>query len=97
MGEWARREGRHQRDIFLIDRKSMEEIGKGLGVHQPMLKGNREHLLRYQVRDIIEDLPDAEIVLLDFRGLRANPSARPVGFALAFGSIPNAKSWSNSG
>ena len=48
----------------------MEEIGKGLGVHQPMLKRNGEHLLRYLVREIIDGLPNAEVVLLDLCDLR---------------------------
>ena len=64
-GRWARWEWRHQRDILLVDRKMMEEIGKGLGVHQPMLKRNGEHLLRDLVRDIIDGLPNAQVVLLD--------------------------------
>ena len=83
MGDGLGGSGADQRDIFLVDRKGMEEIGKGLGVHQPMLKRNREHLLRYLVRDIIDGLPDAEIVLLNLCDLRANPSACPVAFALA--------------
>ena len=48
----------------------MEEIGKGFGVHQPMLERNGEHLLRDLVREIIDGLPNAEVVLLDFCYLR---------------------------
>ena len=65
MGDGLWWEWRHRRDILLVDRKGMEEIGKGLGVHQPMLKRNGEHLLRYLDRHIIDGLPNAHIVLLD--------------------------------
>ena len=40
-----------------VDRQVMEEIGKGLGMHQPVLERNREYLSRYLVREIIDGLP----------------------------------------
>ena len=58
-GSGARWKRRDEGNIFLRSRQVMEEIGKGLGVHQAVLERNREHLLRYLVREIIYGLPNA--------------------------------------
>ena len=59
IGSWARWRRRDQRNILLRGRQMMEEIGEGLGMHQPVLECNCEHLFRDLVRQIIDCLPNA--------------------------------------
>ena len=67
--------GRDGPDLSVVG-KVVQDIGKGLGVHEPVLNHNMNHLFRHIIQSLVQIFANALVVGVNF--LERRPVGRPI-------------------